>query len=91
MALRQMIDKKKHFFIYLLDFVQFLPGMSFVDCPTWDKICEIMTKHPHLLTIGDDSKVTSVNSFFAGADGPKLRKPLSSKIFQECLLCCDQS
>ena len=58
MALQQMIDKKKHSFVYLLDFVQFLPGTSFVDCSVWDKICKIVTNHPHLLSVGDDRKLT---------------------------------
>ena len=52
-----MIDKKNTF-VYLLDFVQFLSGTRFVDCLIWDKICKIVRNHPHLLSVGDDSKVT---------------------------------
>ena len=33
-------------------------GTSFVDCPVWDKICKIVRNHPHLLSVGDDIKVT---------------------------------
>ena len=47
MALQQINDwQEKHVFVYLVDFVQYLPWTNFVrgvfeDCPVWDKICKI--------------------------------------------------
>ena len=54
--LQRMIDKKKHVFVYSVEFVQ-LPETNFVrsaleDCSVWDKICKIVTKHPHSLSVG---------------------------------------
>ena len=51
MALRKMIDKKN--FVYLSDFVQFLPaakivGVAFEDQPISNKIYKVVTNHPHL-------------------------------------------
>ena len=34
MALQQMIDNKKYIFVYLVNFVQFLPGTNFHDKPS---------------------------------------------------------
>jgi len=50
--------QEKHIFVYLVDFVQFLLGASFVggafeDFGVWNKIG---TSHPHLLSAGDDRK-----------------------------------
>ena len=47
--------------VYLVNFAQFLPGTNFVsgafeDCPVSDKICKIATNHPHLLSVGDETK-----------------------------------
>ena len=49
-----MIDqKKKNDFVYLIDFVQFLPAAkivcgTFEDQPVLNKICKVVTNHPHL-------------------------------------------
>lgn len=54
-----MIDKKNTF-VYLVNFVQFLAGRSFVltinalSLTKFEKI--ITTNHPHLLSAGDDRK-----------------------------------
>ena len=39
-------------FVYLVDFVQFLPGANFAggafeDSPDWDNICKIAANYPH--------------------------------------------
>ena len=48
-----MIDKNPHNFVYLINFVQFLPrakivSNAFEDQPVLNKICEVAKNHPHL-------------------------------------------
>jgi len=54
------LTRKTHFRL-LSQFFPVLPGISFVggafeDCLVSDKICKIATNHPHLLSVGDETK-----------------------------------
>ena len=55
--LQRMIDKKKHVFVYSVEFVQFYPAQilfaaPFKIVPYGTKFFKIVTNHPHSLSVG---------------------------------------
>ena len=64
--LQRMIDKKKTRFRLFIWVRPVLPETKFVrgaleDCPVWDKICKIVTNHPHSLSVGQWQKICIVD------------------------------